>query len=317
MRRTFITTSFLLSTMLGMAQERIEPIPFGDMEQWLVRYIKESRLLGGKTKTLYALAPTDTIRKTAVYDYSNTCWGISNAYAAPAGIDKGANTTQPERRGNGTCARLDTRVEEVKVLGCIDLEVCIAGTLFLGKVIEPAKDVNNPYSIIDMGIPFSRKPKALMLDIKARVSPEQKVLRATGFSKKRWIDGHDEPEVYVFLQQRWEDEKGNIYAKRIGTVRQRFSKSIPEWHNNYRIDIHYGDITQEPFFKEYMGLFPTGGNFKAKNSKGKMVTIQEMGWGEADDTPTHVILMITAGSYPAFHGMPGNSLWVDNVKWVF
>lgn len=45
--------------MLGMAQERIEPIPFGDMEQWLVRYIKESRLLGGKTKTLYALAPTD------------------------------------------------------------------------------------------------------------------------------------------------------------------------------------------------------------------------------------------------------------------
>ena len=37
---------------LVVAQERIEPIKFGDMEQWLVRYIKESRLLGGKTKTL-------------------------------------------------------------------------------------------------------------------------------------------------------------------------------------------------------------------------------------------------------------------------
>ena len=74
---------------LIVAQERIEPIKFGDMEQWLVRYIKESRLLGGKTKTLYALAPTDTIRKTAVFDFSNTCWGISNAYASPAGIDKG------------------------------------------------------------------------------------------------------------------------------------------------------------------------------------------------------------------------------------
>jgi len=29
---------------LVVAQERIEPIKFGDMEQWLVRYIKESRL---------------------------------------------------------------------------------------------------------------------------------------------------------------------------------------------------------------------------------------------------------------------------------
>ena len=302
---------------LVVSQEKIEPIKFGDMEQWLVRYIKESKLLGGKTKTLYALAPTDTIRKTAVYDFNNTCWGISNAYASPASIDKAANTTQPEKRGNGTCARLDTRIETVKVLGCIDIEVCIAGTLFLGKVLEPAKNINDPYSIINMGIPFSQKPKAIMLDLKAKVNPERKVLRATGFTKKKWFEGHDEPEIYVYLQKRWEDEKGNIYAKRIGTVRQRFDKSIPDWQNNYRMDIHYGDITGEPFFKTYMGLFPDGGQFKALNKKGKMVDIQEVGWGDKNDTPTHVILMITAGCYPAFYGMPGNALWVDNVKWVY
>ena len=29
-----------------------------------------------------------------------------------------------------------------------------------------------------------------------------------------------------------------------------------------------------------------------------MVKIQEVGWGTAVDTPTHVILMITAGCYP-------------------
>ena len=34
--------------------ERIEPVPFGDMEQWTVRYIKESKLLGGQTKVLYS-----------------------------------------------------------------------------------------------------------------------------------------------------------------------------------------------------------------------------------------------------------------------
>jgi hypothetical protein len=188
---------------------------------------------------------------------------------------------------------------------------------FLGKVLEPAKNINDPYSIINMGIPFSQKPKAIMLDLKAKVNPERKVLRATGFTKKKWFEGHDEPEIYVYLQKRWEDEKGNIYAKRIGTVRQRFDKSIPNWQNNYRMDIHYGDITGEPFFKTYMGLFPDGGQFKALNKKGKMVDIQEVGWGDKNDTPTHVILMITAGCYPAFYGMPGNALWVDNVKWVY
>lgn len=299
------------------AQERIVPIKYGDMEHWTVRYIKESKLLGGETKTLYVLAPTDTIRKNAPYDFSKTIWGISNAYASPAGIDKGACTTQPEKRGSGTCVRLDTRIETVKVLGFIDLEVCIAGTLFLGKNIEPVTDANDPYAAIDMGISFTQKPKAVMLDIKTRVSPERTVLKATGFSKKKWIEGHDEPEVYVYLQQRWEDAKGNIYAKRIGTMRQRFAHSMPEWHDNYRLDIHYGDITQASYFKDYMGLFPAGGQFKARNSKGKMVPIKEVGWGSADDEPTHVILMITAGCYPAFYGHPGNALWVDNVKWVF
>ncbi len=318
MKRQIILSVFAILANVMIAQERIEPIPFGNMEQWAVRYIKESGLLGGKTKTLYVLAPTDTINDNVAFDFSKTCWGISNAWAAPASVDKGANTTQPEKRSTGgTCARLDTRIETVKVLGFINIEVCIAGTLFLGEVIEPVTDVNNPYAAINMGIPFSEKPKSVMLDLKMRVNPERKVLKATGFSKKKWIDGHDEPEIYVYLQKRWEDEKGNIYAKRIGTVRRRFEHSIPEWQNGYRINIHYGDITKEPFFKSYMGLFPDGGQFQAKNSKGKMKPITEVGWGTADDTPTHVIMMITAGCYPAFYGYPGNALWVDNVKWVY
>lgn len=313
-----ICMALLLGSTVGLsAQERIVPIKYGDMEHWTVRYIKESRMLGGETKTLYVLGPTDTIRKNAPYDFSKTIWGISNAYASPAGIDKASCTTQPERRGNGTCARLDTRVEAVSVFGFIDLEVCVAGTLFLGKNVEPVTDTSDPYAAIDIGIPFTQKPKAVMLDLKTRVSPECKVLKANGLSKKKWLEGHDEPEICVYLQKRWEDSNGNIYAKRIATARERFAHSMPDWHNNYRIDIHYGNITQEPYFKSYMDLFPVAAQFKARNSKGKMVPIKEVGWGTADDTPTHVILMITAGCYSAFCGHPGNALWVDNVKWIF
>ena len=62
-----------------LAQERwTEPIPYGDMDQWQVRYIRESKLLGGQTKTLYALAPTDTIRENQAYaPAKGNPWGCS------------------------------------------------------------------------------------------------------------------------------------------------------------------------------------------------------------------------------------------------
>ncbi len=299
----------------AFSQERIEPIPYGDMEQWAVRYIKESAMLGGKTKTLYVVAPTDTIKANKAYTFDNTPWGISNAWAAPAGIDKAACTTQPERRGNGWCARCDTRIETVRALGIVDIRVAIAGTLFLGKVLEPVRDAGDPYGAIEMGIPFTNRPKALMLDYKTKVNPEHKLIKAKIFSVKE-IEGHDEPEVYVYLQKRWE-ENGKIYAKRVGTMRHRFPTTVSEWQNNARFEIHYGDISKESWFKPYMDLNPNDGAFKAANSNGKMVKIEEIGWADADETPTHVVLMLTAGCYPAWYGCPGNAFWVDNVCWVY
>ena len=152
------------------------------------------------------------------------------------------------------------------------MKVAIAGTLFFGSVIEPVRSANDPYGSIDIGIPFTQKPKALLLDLKTRVSEKNVVTKALGMGVST-IQGHDEPEVYIYLQKRWEDKDGNIYAKRIGTARQRFPKTIPDWHNDYRLPIHYGDITKRCDFKKYQGLFPDGGQFKAKNSKGKMVYI--------------------------------------------
>ena len=316
MKRIFLLLSCAFCVLhFALAQERIELITFGDMEQWAVRYIKESALLGGKTQTLYVLAPTDTIKGNKVFTFDNTPWGISNAYAAPAGIDKGACTTQPETRGDGFCARCDTRLVTVRALGMIDIRVMIAGTLFLGKVREPVRDAGDPYGAIEMGIPFTQKPKALMIDYKTRVNPEHKLIKAKIFSVKE-IEGHDEPEVYVFLQKRWE-ENGKIYAKRVGTMRHRFVSTVEEWQNDSRFEIHYGDVSQEPWFMPYMDLNPNDGAFKAENSKGKMVKIEEIGWADADEEPTHVILMLTAGCYPAWYGSPDNALWIDNVRWVY
>ena len=317
MKRIFLLLSCALCVAQCMfAQERIEPIPYGDMEQWAVRYIKESALLGGQTQTLYVLAPTDTIKGNKAFAFENTSWGISNAYAAPAGIDKAACTTQPERRGDGWCARCDTRLITVRALGIVDIRVMIAGTLFLGKVREPVRDAGDPYGAIEMGIPFTKKPKALMLDYKTRVNPKHKLIKAKIFSVKE-IEGHDEPEVYVYLQKRGE-ENGKIYAKRVGTMRQRFPKTVSAWQNDARFEIHYGDITKEPWFKPNLhDLNPNEGAFKGENSKGKMVKIEEIGWADDDEEPTHVILMLTAGCYPAWYGCPDNAFWIDNVRWVY
>ena len=319
MKRTLF---FLLLALIGnaaTAQNKVVPIKWGDMEHWTVRQIKESKIIGGKVKTLYVLGPTDTIgvdQPKAYQPEGRTPWGISNAYANIMGVSKAANTTRPEKRGKGWCARLETQMEDVRVVGLVDIHVCVSGTLFLGQTLEPVRNINDPYSKTDMGIPFTEKPQALMIDLKTLVSDSKKVTKALGMKTGK-IDGHDEPEICIFLQQRREDEKGNIYAKRIGTLRQRFPESISEWRNDYQMPIHYGDITKRSDFKPYQGLFGTKESYKALNSKGEMVTINEVAWGNAEDTPTHIMLIIKSGCYPAFCGTVGNTLWVDNVRLVY
>ena len=63
MRLFAIIGLFVISHGLLAERRWTEPLPYGDMDEWQVRYIEESKLLGGKVKTLYALAPNDTIRE--------------------------------------------------------------------------------------------------------------------------------------------------------------------------------------------------------------------------------------------------------------
>ena len=321
--KKLLTASLISLSTFAAAQaqiDHIEQVPFGDFEHWTVRYIEESGIIGGKTKTLYAINKTDTIRENSpfiyegVYANGHNPWSVSNAYAKVSGIEKASGTVRPEKRGNGTCCRMDVMLEQVVVFGFIDIKVLVNGTIFTGKTIEPIRSAKDPYSNIDFGIPFTRKPKALIVDYKAIISDEQTVTYAKGFGKPKKIEGHDEAEMYVLLQKRWEDAEGNIHAKRIGTAAHRVTKTQSTWVNNFEIPVHYGDISKESYFKSYMGFNKP---YRALNSKGKMVPIQEEGWGSADDQPTHIIIILTSGCYEAFVGHAGNALWVDNVRLKF
>ena len=272
----------LLIFSLFIRAERIEPIPFGDMEQWAVRYINESKLLGGQTKTLYCLAPTDTIRENAPYIFGQdgNPWSTSNAYANVVGIEKAAGTMTPEpREDGGMCCRLDVDMLGVRVMGMIDIQVLVSGTLFTGRNLEPITTAADPYQNIDFGVPFTGRPSALMFDYKCVVEQDSWYWYAKGGAKpkkREFENGEiDEAEAYIYLQHRWEDEKGKIHSIRVGTGYERFSKSQETWVNAHRVPIHYGDITGEEWYKDYMGF---KGIERAMNSRGKVTLIQEEGW---------------------------------------
>lgn len=317
MKKIFSVIGLTALCSLMIAQERIELLPFGDFDQWAVRYIKESKMIGGKTKTLYAVAPVDTIRQNAAFEYGKdgNIWSVSNAYAKVAGIEKASGTTYPERRDKGWCVRMDSNLEEVSALGIIDLKVLVSGTIFTGRTIEPIgmKGTSDPYGCIDFGVPFTGHPVAMMLDYKAIVENSNVITYAKATSSPKKKEGHDCAQLYIILQHRWEDENGNVYARRIGTGFYRIESTVSEWQNNFRIPIRYGDITLQAGYKAYEGL--NQHNFKAMNKYGKIVPIQEQGYGL--EAPTHMVIMLTSGCYGAFVGHEGNSLWVDNVRLVY
>ena len=73
--------------------------PFGDMDQWVDRQIKESGIIGGNTKNVYEIAPTAVIQGDQVYkNMGGSPWGTSNVMAKVAGITK-TNTSVSRKKG--------------------------------------------------------------------------------------------------------------------------------------------------------------------------------------------------------------------------
>lgn len=297
-------------------QEKVVPFAFGDMNQWIVREVQESGIIGGNKKHLYELGPTDTIvGNNAYHNKGGSPWATSNVMAKVAGVVKTNTSVFPERRGDGWCARLETRLESVKVLGLVDIEVIAAGSVFLGTVHEPIKGTKNPQAMLGSGVAFTKKPKALRFDYKIKSAPEKNRIRSTGFSRKTTVAGQDSISAILFLQKRWEDKNGNIYAKRIGTMVQRYITSTGGWVENVTYPVLYGDITSHPDYKPYMAIQVE--ERYTLNSKGKSVPIQEVGWAKEGEASTHLILQFTSSHGGAYIGSPGNTMWIDNVKLVY
>lgn len=308
--------SVVLADGDGVTSENVVPFAYGDMDNWIVREIHESGIIGGNTKWLYELGPSDTIvGNTAFRNMGGSPWATSNVMAKVAGVVKTNTSVFPEKRGDGMCARMETRYESVKVFGLVDIEVIAAGSVFLGTVHEPIKGTKNPQAMLQSGVPFSKKPKALRFDYKVKAAPEKNRVRSTGFSRKGTVAGQDSLAVILLLQKRWEDAEGNVYSKRVGTMVQRYTESTPDWVNDATYPILYGNITSKPEYKPYMRIQVE--ERYTLNSKGKSVPIQEVGWAEPGEAPTHMVLQFTSSHGGAYIGSPGNTFWIDNVELIY
>lgn len=318
---SFVASSSLLAQEEGSIKEMstevdevVVPIPYGDMDQWLTRRIKESGIIGGNVKDVYAIAPKGEIEGAIPYVNNESPWATSNVLAKVAGVVKTNTSVFPETRYEGFAARMDTRMESVKVLGLIDITVLAAGSVFLGSVNEPIKSTSNPQKILVSGIPFTKRPKAVRFDYKVKLSGENQRVKATGFGSASTVPGKDLPTAILLLQKRWEDKKGNVFAKRIGTMVMRYTED-QEWVSDETYTVHYGDISGQDFYNESMKIQDEE-RFTI-NSKKKSVPIQEVGWADEGEEPTHIILQFASSHGGAYIGSPGNSFWIDNVRLVY
>lgn len=317
-RLSTILTILILTAVTGVAQT-FELIKFGNFDSWLTRNIKESALLGGETRQVYEICPSGTDSSGDPYkNRGGSPWGTSNVLASPSHITKTSNAVYPENRpGHGQCARLVCEFEHVKVLGIINMDVVVGGSIFTGEMIEPVKSTKNAYSNMNMGMPLTRRPKALQFDYKVNIPATGERVKSTGFGKKTTLPGSDHAEALIYLQHRWEDKDGNLYAHRVGTAREQYRTSTSDWVNGHQMPIIYGDATKSPAYNATMKLIPADKSYYARNSKGKMVPVKEVGWGAPDEVPTHAIIMFSAAGGEPFIGTLGLTLWIDNVGLIY
>lgn len=280
---------------------RMQFIPKGNFESWSAQTIKESGIIGGNTVTLMHIGGP---------------WGSSNVWAKVSGVTKtNISVYRDNHPGHGHCAKLYTHIVEAKVLGIINIKVLAAGSIFLGNTIQPITDTKNPMAKLNAGIRFTKRPKAIVFDYKTHIVKGNRI-RQNGITKGSAVAGQDMADCILYLQKRWEDAKGNIYAKRVGTMVHRFSSST-NWRNNQSFTIHYGDIRKQGFYNSAWALTSGAVTKYARNSKGRMVPVREVGWAAANETPTHLVLQFDSSHGGAYVGTVGNTLWVDNVRLAY
>lgn len=295
--------------------DNLGQLNYSSLDFWYARKVNESSVLSGKTIELYAVGkvnPKSDFYDTTLKDEKSP-WGTTNIYSKMV-LDIGNTRVFPEKRDNGYCCRLETGIRKDNILG-FKVEVLIAGTLFLGEMIEPVRGVKDPIKNVSQGVPFNKKPKAVKFDYKYNVGEK----RVNAVNNVKPVEGSDKAEFAVILQKRWEDKDGNVFATRIGGAREFFTGTVNDWINGATFPVTYGDPTNLPQYDEKtMGLIPGVSEVYVKNSQNIMVSMVETGWGKPDDIPTHMILYFTS-SYRGvdYTGSPETKFWVDNIELVY
>ena len=306
-------TILCLLACLSAAAQRYEKVPFGDFEQWAVRYITESQVIGGQEKIVYMVGPTDTIRGNVVYSSKNTPWSSSNVFAKVMGVVKTNTNVTPDMGPTGKCAKLVSQMAACKVVGIINVKVMAAGSIYWGETQEPVSGIKNPYAVMTWGIPFTKRPKALLFNYKAFIPNTGKLVKSTTFHATEF-DGYDPAEMVLVLQYRWEDADGTLHAKRVGTAMMRVNQTSEGWVMECRVPVIYGDARKSKDYEPFMDLITGYKNMYAFNSKGKKKPILEEAWADENCPVTHAIMWFCAGSCGAFIGAVDNTLWVDEVR---
>ncbi len=314
--RKFLSIILASTAALSSGAQTVEMIRYGNFNNWVTREIKESAIIGGETIALYEIGPTQTIVGAKPYSNGDSPWGTSNVYAKVSGITKVSTSVFPSGRGaDNKCAKLTSRIERVKVLGLINMDVMVSGSIFLGEMIEPVTSTKNPYAKMEMGMPYTKRPKYLVFDYMADIPLHDNRIKASGFGSPKKIPGRDEGVVFLFLQRRWEDADGNIHAKRVATAGEAFTRSTP-WVNGHKLPLMYGDISASlPY--PWLALRNGENAYYARNSRGEMRKVMEEGWDSPDAQPTHVVMMFSSGNGEAYVGCPGLTVYVDNVGFGF
>ena len=295
-----------------------EAIPFGDFEQWTIRRIKESAIVGKDSVTVYEIDRNQTIYGNIPYSNTDSPWATSNAFAKVMGVVKtnvnvrpAPHITRAENSSTGNsgekCAEMRTEIMSFKVLGMAKVEVLTAGAIYLGKLKEPINSMDNAIKSVNIGIPFTKRPKYLVFDYKATIRNSGTVSRST-MTKRTDMPGRDKAIVTVQLQKRTEKD-GKIYAERVATGELLIGGSC-DWRHGAKLKLTYGKPENEEALSQFSRL---NSFFYAENSSGESVPIQETGWADPHTAPTHLIIYFASGYLGPFTGEIGNSLSIDNV----
>jgi hypothetical protein len=229
------------------------------------------------------------------------------------GVTKTSTNVMPAKGPTGKCAKLVNQMASCKVAGLINIKVLATGSIYWGETQEPVSAISNPYAVMSWGIPFTKRPKAMLFNYKAYLPNTGKLVKSTTFRASEF-EGYDPFEAVFILQNRWEDEEGNIHAKRVGTAIYRIEQSSQGWVMDFRVPVIYGDARKDEGFKPYMDLISGDKNLYAFNSKGKKKLVIEESWAEPNCPVTHAVMWFSSGSCGAFIGALDNILWVDEIR---